>query len=91
MADYVWWVVADYVWWNVADYVWWDVADYVSILKSNSATTNEAASYSRLGIDGSFRTIKIERKNLFLNGIKFTKIAEKWFFKNFDTTYKNQM
>ena len=58
VADYVWWVVADYVWWDVADYVWWDVADYVSILKSNSATTNEAASYSRLGIDGSFRTIK---------------------------------
>ena len=51
--------VADYVWWDVADYVWWDVADYVSILKSNSATTNEAAPYSRLGIDGSFRTIKM--------------------------------
>ena len=66
VADYVWWVVADYVWWNVADYVWWDVADYVwcdvadyvSILKSNSATTNEAAPYLRLGIDASFRSIK---------------------------------
>ena len=45
------------MWWDVADYVWWDVADYVSILKSNSATTNEAAPYSRLGIDASFQSI----------------------------------
>ena len=46
------------MWWDVADYVWWDVADYVSILKSNSATTNEVAPYSRLGIDAPFRSIK---------------------------------